>query len=45
MRIILIGCGSIGRTILEELVKEKHTITIIDEDNLMYQELLVMVLV
>ncbi len=32
MRIILIGCGSIGRTILEELVKEKHTITIIDED-------------
>lgn len=32
MKIILIGCGTIGRTILEQLTKEGHTITIIDED-------------
>lgn len=32
MNIVLIGCGTIGRTILEELSKEGHTITIIDED-------------
>lgn len=32
MKIILIGCGTIGRTILEQLSKEGHTITIIDED-------------
>lgn len=32
MNIVLIGCGTIGRTILEELNKEGHTITIIDED-------------
>lgn len=33
MKIILIGCGTIGRTILDELSREEgHTITIIDED-------------
>ena len=32
MNIVLIGCGTIGRTILEELSKEGHTLTIIDED-------------
>ena len=32
MKIILIGCGTIGRTILEQLSNEGHTITIIDED-------------
>ncbi|MBR3890907.1 MAG: Trk system potassium transporter TrkA [Bacilli bacterium] len=32
MNIVLIGCGTIGRTILEELSKEGHAITIIDED-------------
>ena len=32
MNIVLIGCGTIGRTILDELSKEGHTITIIDED-------------
>ena len=32
MNIVLIGCGTIGRTILEELTKEGHTLTIIDED-------------
>lgn len=32
MKIVLIGCGTIGRTVLEQLAAEEHTITIIDED-------------
>ena len=32
MKIVLIGCGTIGRTVLAYLCKEGHTITIIDED-------------
>ncbi|MBQ8857665.1 MAG: Trk system potassium transporter TrkA [Lachnospiraceae bacterium] len=32
MKIIIIGLGKIGRTVLDNLSSEKHTITIIDED-------------
>lgn len=32
MKIVLMGCGTIGRTILNELSKDGHTIVIIDED-------------
>nr|MBQ4317803.1 Trk system potassium transporter TrkA [Clostridia bacterium] len=32
MKIVIIGLGSIGRTILKNLSSEGHTITIIDED-------------
>lgn len=32
MKIVLIGLGTIGRTILKTLTKENHTITIIDEN-------------
>ncbi|MBQ9748340.1 MAG: Trk system potassium transporter TrkA [Clostridia bacterium] len=32
MKIVMIGVGSIGRTILKSLVDEGHTITVIDED-------------
>ena len=32
MRIVIIGLGTIGETILKNLSKEGHTITIIDED-------------
>ena len=32
MKIVLIGCGTIGKTVLDQLCKEDHTITIIDED-------------
>ena len=39
MNIVLIGCGTIGRTILEELSKEGHTITIIDEDKKIMREM------
>ena len=32
MKIVIIGCGTIGTTLLRELSQESHTITIIDED-------------
>lgn len=32
MRIVIIGLGTIGQTILKQLACEEHTITIIDED-------------
>lgn len=32
MKIVIIGLGTIGKTILDVLSKENHTITIIDED-------------
>lgn len=32
MKIVIIGLGTIGKTILKNLVNEDHTITIIDED-------------
>ncbi len=33
MKIVMIGVGTIGRTILRELVEEGHAVTIIDEDH------------
>ena len=32
MKIVIIGLGTIGRTILKNLSSEGHTVTIIDED-------------
>lgn len=32
MKIVIIGLGTIGKTILKTLAREEHTITIIDED-------------
>ena len=32
MKIVLIGVGTIGRTILKTLIEEGHELTIIDED-------------
>ena len=32
MKIVIIGLGTIGRTILKNLSREGHTVTIIDED-------------
>lgn len=32
MKTVLIGCGTIGKTILEQLSKEEHSIVIIDEN-------------
>ena len=30
MKIIIVGCGKVGKNIAEELVKEKHNIVLID---------------
>lgn len=40
MKVILIGLGSIGRTILKSLSGEGHTITIIDEDKALIEDLI-----
>ena len=32
MKIIIVGCGKVGRTITEELSKENHDVTVIDTD-------------
>ena len=40
MKIIIIGMGMIGKTILETLIGEGHTITIIDENNQKIQNLI-----
>lgn len=40
MKIVIIGLGAIGRTILRELSEEDHTITIIDEEKERIEELI-----
>ena len=40
MKIIIIGRGTIGRTILRSLAGENHTITIIDEDKALIENLI-----
>ena len=40
MKIVIIGLGTIGRTILKVLAKEKHNITIIDENKEKIEELI-----
>lgn len=40
MRIVIIGLGSIGKTILKSLSGERHTITIIDEDKVRIEKLI-----
>lgn len=40
MKIVIIGLGSIGRTILENLSGEKHTITIVDEEKALIEGLI-----
>ena len=32
LNIIIVGCGKVGLTLIEQLVKEGHDITIIDQD-------------
>ena len=39
MKIIIAGCGKIGMTIVESLVKEGHDIIIIDKDDAVIQEI------
>ena len=33
MQIIIVGCGNVGRTLTEQLSKEGHNITVIEEDS------------
>ncbi len=33
LKIIIVGCGTIGRTLVEQLSKENHDITVIDSDS------------
>ena len=40
MKIVIIGLGTIGKTILKILAKENHTITIIDENKYKLEELI-----
>ena len=32
MQIIIVGCGNVGSTLIEQLSKEGHNITVIDRD-------------
>ncbi len=38
MKIIVVGCGKVGRTIIERVRKEGHTITVIDTDKAKIEE-------
>ena len=40
MNIVLIGCGTIGRTVIEHAIKEKHNITIVDDEKRKVEELI-----
>ena len=39
MKIVLSGCGKIGRTVLENLLVEGHDITVVDNDTEVVREL------
>lgn len=39
LSIIIVGCGKVGRTLTEQLCKEGHDITLIDQNATMIQEL------
>ena len=40
MKIVIVGLGTIGKTILKTLSKEKHNITLIDENKDKIEELI-----
>ena len=40
MNIVLIGCGTIGKTVIEHASKEKHNITIVDSEKRKVEELI-----
>ena len=33
MQIVIVGCGNVGRSLIEQLSKENHNITVIEEDS------------
>ena len=38
MKIVIVGCGKVGRNIAEELAKEKHELVLVDSDPQIVQE-------
>ena len=38
LNIIIVGCGTVGRTLVEQLSKEGHDITVIDFDSELIRE-------
>ena len=39
LKIIIVGCGKVGQTLVAQLIKEGHDITLIDNNPQMIQEL------
>ena len=39
LKIIIVGCGKVGRTLIAQLIKEGHDITLIDQNAQKIQEL------
>lgn len=39
LKIIIVGCGKVGQTLLSQLIKEGHDITLIDKDPQIIQEM------
>ena len=39
LKIIIVGCGKVGRTLVQQLSKEGHDITVIDQDGSMVQQM------
>lgn len=39
LKIIIVGCGKVGRTLVEQLSKEGHDITVIDKNSEMIQQM------
>ncbi len=40
MNIIVVGCGKIGRTVINDLINEGHNVTAIDEDSEVIEEII-----
>ena len=39
MKIIIVGCGKVGRTLIDQLSHESHDITVIDHDTSQINEI------
>ena len=39
LQIIIVGCGKVGQTLIAQLIKEGHNITLIDKNQQKIQEL------
>ena len=39
LQIIIVGCGKVGQTLIAQLIKEGHNITLLDKNHQKIQEL------